>query len=216
MARKVEKASTECLQKGKHFHEAKTSLAKPKTLYRAKTQMRNRVDRANTRFPNENVFSERKRRSKSLRRFYLAKMSLAQAKTRLPKNALTERHFRWVKAFSTVFRAKAWLPKAEARLPRSCIPQERRKRLPSENVPRKCGNASYREKTTQTKAKKSLPRENAFTERKRVPRAKTWLAKFQTRLSSENVPRKGDEIFFERKRRSQRRKQFCLEKIITS
>ena len=113
-----------------------------------------------------------------------------------------------------VFRAQAWLPKAEARLPSSCIPHKGKNVYPSENVHRKGGNTSYGEKATQAKAKKSLPSENTFTERKRVPRAKTWLAKFQTRLSSENVPRKGEKAFTERKRLSQRRKGFCLKKVM--
>ena len=38
------------------------------------------------------------------------------------------------------------------------------------------------------KAKKRLPRENAFTERNRDAGAKMWLAKFQRRLSGEHVP----------------------------
>ena len=74
-------------------------------------QTRNRVDRTSTRFANENVFSERNRRSKSLIRFYRAKTSLAQAKTRLrAKNALTERK-RQTQMRKRVFRAEMSLSK---------------------------------------------------------------------------------------------------------
>ena len=70
------------------FTNKKASSQIRKRFYRA---MRNRVDRANMRFPNENVFSKRKRRSKSLIRFYRTKTLLAQANTRLPSEKCVNR-----------------------------------------------------------------------------------------------------------------------------
>ena len=121
-----------------------------------------------------------------------------------------------------VNRTKTWLTKVK-----TCLSRE--------NVPRKDGNAFYREKRRKQR-RKSISRantrlysENALTGGKIFNRAKTSLAKrrfaienvarkggnaftfltkAKTRLPSENLPRKGEKAFIEGKRLSQTRNRF--------
>ena len=142
----------------KGVYEGKCGTENRKRLYRSKTSLA----KSKTLLSGEIVAQKIRNRD------YRAKPSHEKSKTRLPiENVSTERippntpEKTWLARFN---QTKMWLTKVK-----TCLSRE--------NVPRKGGNAFYREKTKQAKAKKSLPRENAFTERQRVPRAKTSLAK---------------------------------------
>ena len=121
-----------------------------------------------------NFFVERKRHKQR-------RKSVSRAKTRYQvEKAFTEGKRR-SQSRKRVYRAHTFLAKAKAR-------------LPSENVPRKGGNAFFQEK-------KRVPSENAFPERKRnserrnsLYRAKTSLANAITLIPSENVARKGENV----------------------
>ena len=109
-----------------------------------------------------------------------------------------------------VNRTKTWLTKVQ-----TCLSRE--------NVPRKGGNAFYREERRKQRqkiayrAKTWLPKaETRLHSSQRRKHQQMWLAKLKKRLPSEaitfterfpseNVTRKGENAFIERKRRSQRR-----------
>ena len=83
------------------------------SLPNSKTLLQSEKANAKTRSWSKYAFSERKRRSKTLKRFYRAKRSLAHAKTRLPsekcENDLIERNRRQMQ--KRVFRAEMSLSK---------------------------------------------------------------------------------------------------------
>ena len=201
VSRKGAKASTErkrVFQRLNHVHQTRTLLANAATRL-SREYVPGKSDNAinaititcltksKTRFPSENIprkgeklvtrenVSRKAQNASSLQRlrsetqkpFYRANTSLAKAKIRLPSENMPRkgRNFfiqrtRHKQRRQSVSRTKTCPVKAETR-------------LRSENVSRKGGNAFSREKTKQAKAKKRLPREKAFTERKRVPQAKT-------------------------------------------
>ena len=150
----------------------------------------------------ETFFIERKRHKQRRKSVSRAKTHIKERiRVYISEKALTGRKI--------VYRANTFLAKAK----------------PNENVPRKGGNAFYREKTTKAKAKKRLPRENvaykggsSFTELicssqslKHFYRAKTKtrnrVDRANTRFPSENVfSELGKHVFIRKTRRSNRRK----------
>ena len=155
-------------------------------------ERRKSVSRENTRLYSENALTGRKIV------FFRAKPSLGKAKTRLPS-----------KRRNRVYLTKTCPGKAETF-------------LQSEEVARKGENetfslfASIKVEKAFPEQKRRSQKRKTFTEqilrserRKRVYRANTILAKAKSRLSNENIPRKGGNVSTERRRRTQRRKRLC-------